>query len=418
MVLQNRWPAVCALLYAEAADSTRAIEALKAGALDFLQKPLDPVGLGEHIEAGLRISREIHAPGRPDAPRERPIEHFVGQSPAMKDVYKRIGLIAPRDINVLITGESGTGKELVARAIVQHSQRAATSYLAVNCAAIPETLLESELFGHEKGAFTGAESRRIGTFEQCHGGTLFLDEVGDIPLATQAKLLRVLQENTIQRLGSTSTVTCDVRILAATHQPLEQRIAQGSFRQDLYYRLKVASIHLPPLRERDIDVVLLAHQFVQRFNRQFGTTVRSFAPETLPLLLNYAWPGNVRELENAIKSALVVARGSVLQPEFLPEHLLNGAAGPRPPGPAIPPSDARNTAALRSSVEQLLRQPHLRGRVFHTAVAQTERHLIRAGLETTGGKLSHTADLLGISRTTLRKKMGELGISTTVQLAS
>jgi two-component system nitrogen regulation response regulator GlnG len=342
-------------------------------------------------------------------------DRIVGQSPAMKEVYKLIGLVAPRDVNVLITGESGTGKELVARAIVHHSLRKDGPFLAVNCAAIPETLLESELFGHEKGAFTGADVRRIGKFEQCHGGTLFLDEVGDIPVSTQAKLLRVLQDNKIQRLGGAEVIRCDVRIIAATHQSLERLIQEQRFRQDLLYRVKVASIDVPPLREREVDVVLLAHYFVDRHKRGLGVHIQSFAPETLPILLKYPWPGNVRELENAMKSALVVARGPVLRPEFLPEHVRKGAeAGPPSDSTAQAPEAESPAGQLRSVAESLIAQPALRGRLYDTASAMIEREIIRVCLERTRGQVAPAARLLGISRTTLRKKMARHGIRATV----
>jgi two-component system nitrogen regulation response regulator GlnG len=416
--LRKRHPRACVLLYTEPADSEQAIEAIKHGALDYLLRPIAPQALLEHIRKALRVSRDIRVPTvyeRPDD--DRTVERIIGQSPAMTEVYKLIGRIAPRDVNVLITGESGTGKELVARAILHHSHRRDQPYLAVNCAAIPETLLESELFGHEKGAFTGASTRRIGKFEQCDGGTLLLDEVGDIPLATQAKLLRVLQDNSFQRLGGAEVISCDVRIICATHQPLEKLIEERRFRQDLYYRLKVACVDVPPLREREVDVVLLAHQFVRRYNRSLGTEVRSFAPELLPLLLSYTWPGNVRELENAIKSALVVAQGSVLRPDFLPEHILRGGspdaatrAGRRRTKGQVASDEARALA------QKLVTQPSLAGKLHETATAAVEREVIRACLEQTHGKLAPAAKLLGISRTTLRRKMAEYVIQTSTSI--
>jgi two-component system nitrogen regulation response regulator GlnG len=382
------------------------------------------------LDSALRLGRDILLPAVYEKPEEdRSIARIIGQSPAMKEVYKLIGLIAPRDINVLITGESGTGKELVARAILHHSPRRDRPFLAVNCAAIPETLLESELFGHEKGAFTGADMRRIGKFEQCSGGTLLLDEIGDIPLPTQAKLLRVLQDGSFQRLGGTQTIRCSVRILAATHQPLEELIARRQFRQDLYYRLKVASIHVPALREREVDVVLLAHHFVNDCNRQLGTKVRRFAPETLPLLLNYSWPGNVRELENTIKSALVVARGSVLRPESLPMVLRQAGpsaataarAGMDAPANGAPHEDTRLLAnrggrALRETVAGLLAGTHHTGQLYRQAMELMERAVIRAAVERTRGNMAGAARLLGISRTTLRVKMEQFELNATVKV--
>jgi len=417
--VQQRVSRACIVLYGGAGSSERAIEAIKRGAVDYLVQPFNSEQLARQLDNALRVSHDIRVPAVYDKPepREADVDRIVGQSPAMQDMYKAIGRIAPRDINVLITGESGTGKELVARAILHHSARRDKPFLAVNCAAIPETLLESELFGHEQGAFTGADHRRIGKFEQCSGGTLFLDEIGDIPLATQAKLLRVLQDQTFQRLGGSETITCDVRIIAATHQSLEQLIERRAFRQDLFYRLNVASIHVPPLREREVDAVLLAHYFVERYKGQFRTEVRAFAPDTLRVLLRYPWPGNVRELENAIKAALVMARGPVLRPEFLPEAIQSGAPGSDVPPTTAPstgsPEDASAGEALLQLAARLLDEPSTAGQVHSTAIARLEAALIRAALRRHRGRVAPAARQLGISRTTLRKKMDELGIDIT-----
>ncbi len=416
--LRQDHPRACVLLYAEPADSEQAIEAIKQGALDYLVTPIQPDTLVPHLKDALRISRDMRVPAVYEEPKDDDaVDRIIGQSPAMRDVYKLIGLIAPRDVNVLITGESGTGKELIARAILHHSPRKHQPFLAVNCAAIPETLIESELFGHEKGAFTGATLRRVGKFEQCHGGTLFLDEIGDIPPATQAKLLRVLQDQTFQRLGGSKMITSDVRIVGATHQPLEKLIAEGRFRQDLYFRLKVASIDVPPLREREVDAILIAHQLVRRYNRNFGTDIRSFSPEVLPVLLKYPWPGNVRELENAIKAALVVARGTVMRLEFLPEHIRKAAqraSSPATPGAAAavePP-----TGEARAIAQKLAAQPALDGQLYDAATAMIEREIIRVALERCDGQLAPAARLLGMSRTTLRKKIASHGIRTSTSV--
>jgi len=417
-VVREQLPRACFLLYTAPAGSEQAIEAIKRGALDYLVTPIETKLLAQHIGEALRISRDIHVPAVYEEPDDDgAVERIIGQSPAMREVYKLIGRIAPRDVNVLITGESGTGKELIARAILHHSPRKDRPFLAVNCAAIPETLIESELFGHERGAFTGAAHRRIGKFEQCDGGTLFLDEVGDISLGTQAKLLRVLQDNSFQRLGGGELITSDVRIVSATHQPLETLIKEKRFRQDLYFRLKVASIDVPPLREREVDVVLLAHQFVRRYNRSLGTNIRSFSPDVLPVLIKYPWPGNVRELENAIKAALVVARGSVLRLEFLPQHVRPGAAV----SPADVPHTERMTAVsptgeARSVAEKLASQPGLAGKLHDTATAMVEREIIRVCLERTRGQLAPAAKMLGISRTTLRKRIAHYEIRTTTSV--
>ena len=310
---------------AKAADA--AIEAMKQGAYDYLFKPLDLHQLRRVVGEALEVARRMREPAviaetTPDPDVDGAI---VGSCPAMREVYKAIGRVAAQDVPVLITGESGTGKELVARAIYQHGPRAKAPFLALNCAAIPENLLESELFGHEKGAFTGAERRRIGKFEQCSGGTLFLDEIGDMPLASQAKVLRLLQEQAFERVGGNETVRTDVRLIAATHRDLEAWSAEGKFRPDLYYRLGVFTIHLPPLRERGDDLPMLVHHYVRRFNRELSRDVREVTPETMERLCSYPWPGNIRELQSVVKQALLRATGPVLVPAFLPESL----GGPR-----------------------------------------------------------------------------------------
>jgi DNA-binding NtrC family response regulator len=273
---------------------------------------------------------------------------IIGRCPAMQEVYKGIGRVAGQDMTVLITGESGTGKELVARAIYQHSRRAGGPFLAINCAAIPEHLLESELFGHEKGAFTGADRRRIGKFEQCSGGTLFLDEIADMSPLTQSKMLRLLQEQRFERLGGNETIQSDVRLLAATNQNLEQLVGRGLFRQDLYYRLSGYTLRLPPLRERGDDLILLVHHYVRRFNRELGKDVQQVAPEAFELLRQYAWPGNIRELQSVLRQALVKAVGPILLPDFLPASLRNH--GPAP----LSADDPDSFAALGVFIEERL----------------------------------------------------------------
>src|SRR4029077_4078082 len=306
---------------AKTADA--AIEAMKQGAYDYLFKPLDPQQLRRVVGEALEVARRMREPAvvAETAPDPDVDGAIVGSCPAMREVYKAIGRVAAQNVPVLITGESGTGKELVARAIYQHGPRAKAPFLALNCAAIPENLLESELFGHEKGAFTGADRRRIGKFEQCSGGTIFLDEIGDMPLALQAKMLRVLQEQAFERVGGNETVGTDVRLIAATHRDLEAWSAEGKFRPDLYYRLGVFTIHLPPLRQRADDLPLLVHHYVHRFNRELSRDVREVSPEAMERLCNYTWPGNIRELQSVLKQALLCATGPVLVPAFLPESV-------------------------------------------------------------------------------------------------
>ena len=300
-----------------------AIEAMKLGAYDYLVKPLDVGQLQQVVAQAFEISQLMHVPAVvEDAVRsEYQTDRLIGSGPAMQAICKKIGRVAPQDVNVLILGESGTGKELVARAIYHHSQRSQAAFLAINCAAIPETLLENELFGHERGAFTGADRQRIGKFEQCNGGTLFLDEIGDMPAHTQAKILRLLQEKRFERLGGNESISVDVRIVAATNQNLDVMIEQGRFRTDLYYRLRGTTLFLPPLRERREDIAELAHYFLFRHNRRLSTAVQSISQEAMELLENYDWPGNVRELQNTIHEALIASAGPTILPDFLPAEL-------------------------------------------------------------------------------------------------
>src|SRR5205807_10672946 len=265
------------------------------GAYDYLFKPLDLHQLRRVVGEALDVARRMRQPAVvAETAADPDVEGaIVGSCPAMREVYKAIGRVAAQDVPVLITGESGTGKELVAHAINQHGPRAKAPFLALNYAAIPENLLESELFGHEKGAFTGADRRRIGKFEQCHGGTLFLDEIGDMPPVTQAKMLRVLQEQAFERVGGKETIRTDVRLIAATHRDLAAWSAEGKFRPDLYYRLGVFTIHLPPLRERDDDLPLLVQHYLRRYSRELGREIREVAPEAMEHLRNYPWPGNI-----------------------------------------------------------------------------------------------------------------------------
>jgi two-component system nitrogen regulation response regulator GlnG len=313
---------------------------------------------------------------------------------------KQIGRVAPQDVNVLILGESGTGKELVARAIYQHSKRSEKPFLAINCAAIPETLVESELFGHEKGAFTGADQQRVGKFEQCRDGTILLDEIGDMPPAVQAKMLRVLEEQTFERVGGNQPIRTRVRVLAATNQDLERLTAAGRFRGDLYYRLKVATIRVPPLRDRREDIPELAHHFLFRFAREASRDVRGFAPEALEKLQRHDWPGNVRQLQNAVQAAVYQTSGWTILASDLPA--LTADTSPGPPAGAPTPLD------LVGTIEAFLRDgaKDVHGRV----TALVERELIIRALRYTHGHQAQASELLGINRTTLRHKLRELGI--------
>jgi two-component system nitrogen regulation response regulator GlnG len=382
-----------------------AIEAMKHGAYDCLFQPLDLPLLRRVVAEALDVARRMRQPAmaekaETDADAEPAL---VGTCPVMGEVYKAIGRVAAQDVPVLITGESGTGKELVARAIHQHSRRADKPFLAINCAAIPENLLESELFGHEKGAFTGADRRRIGKFEQCSGGTLFLDEVGDMPPAQQGKVLRLLQEQAFERVGGSETVRTNVRLIAATHRDLKGWSAEGKFRPDLYYRLGVFIIHLPPLRERGDDLALLVRHYVRRFSRELGREVRQVAPEALKRLRRYPWPGNIRELQSVLKQALLRASGPILLPAFLPETL----GGPNEAAPAPP-------AEHEPGVETLVVRHRLGSDVcdlYTETHRQLDRLLLARVLEFTQGSQQRAALLLGIARQTLRVKLRNLGLS-------
>jgi two-component system nitrogen regulation response regulator GlnG len=389
------------IVVAAAPRADAAIAPIKQGAYDCLFKPLDLPLLRRVVGEAINIARRTRRPAvtaeiaaDPDAE-----SGIVGTCPAMIELYKAIGRVAAQDVPVLITGESGTGKELVARAIHQHGARAGAPFLALNSAAIPENLLESELFGHEKGAFTGADRRRIGKFEQVSGGTLFLDEVGDMPLSLQAKLLRVLQEQAFERVGGNETIRTDVRLIAATHRDLKAWSADGRFRPDLYYRLGVFTIHLPPLRERGNDLPLLVRHYLLRFSRELGREVLAVAADALERLRGYPWPGNVRELQSVLKQAILRAHGPVLLSDFLPE---------------LPERSAMPEAA---SLESMDAETFLRRRLRHGARdlhAESHRELDRVllprVLEATGGNQQEAARRLGIARETLRRRLRELGI--------
>jgi DNA-binding NtrC family response regulator len=384
-----------------------AIEAMKQGAYDYLFKPLDLQQLRRVVGEALEVAQRMRQPALIAETLSDPdVEGaIVGSCPAMREVYKAIGRVAAQDVPVLITGESGTGKELVARAIYQHSPRAKAPFLALNCAAIPENLLESELFGHEKGAFTGADRRRIGKFEQCSGGTLFLDEIGDMPMASQAKVLRLLQEQAFERVGGNETVRTDVRLIAATHRDLAAWSAEGKFRPDLYYRLGVFTIDLPPLRERGDDLPMLVQLYLRRFSRELGREVREVAPEAMERLRSYSWPGNIRELQSVLKKALLQARGTILLPAFLPE-LLGGHSRPAPLSP--PPEKCPGLEAFIG-----LRLRPGTGDLYAQAHQELDRILLARVLEHTHGSQHQAARVLGIARKTLRLRLRQLGLNIT-----
>ena len=384
-----------------------AIEAMRRGAFEYLFKPLDLDRLEEVVTEALEVVRLMREPTVVTETASPTVEDvrgdaIVGRCPAMGDVYKAIGRVADQNVIVLINGESGTGKELVARAIYHHSGRSDKPFLAINCAAIPESLLESELFGHEKGAFTGADRRRIGKFERCNGGTIFLDEIGDMPLATQGKILRLLQDQKFERVGGNETIQTDVRVIAATNRDLKALSEQGKFRPDLYYRLSVFTIRLPPLRERGNDLPMLVNYYLRRFSRELGKEVREVAPETMERLRKCAWPGNIRQLQSVVKQALLHATGSVLIPAFLRSA---ETAAETPPGAASQEGSAAFTTFIRRRLES--------GSTDLNAEAQLEvdRVLLPAVLEFTDANQFQAAKILGLSRQTLRQRLRNIGRS-------
>jgi two-component system nitrogen regulation response regulator GlnG len=384
-------------------QSDLAIEALKGGAFDYLSKPFDLRKVDESIRQALETRRKMVVAvqvGDDASTGAVPGDKLVGMSPIMQEVYKAIARIAPHDVSVLIQGETGTGKELVARAIYQHSRRAGQPFLAINCAAIPETLLESELFGHERGAFTGADRQRIGKFEQTAGGTTLLDEIGDMPLNLQAKLLRVLEQRQFQRLGGTETLIADVRILAATHRRLDEAVAAGQFRADLFYRLNVCTIELPALRERLEDLPLLVQQGMKRAGEETGLPIKSLATDIWSVLQAHSWPGNVRELFNALKYAILHSRGPQILVEDLPATLRKHSQNLSREATSDWPDAAFVAERLAADTRSLQRD------VFE----RVEQALLKQVMAYTGGNLSRAANILGVTRGHLRKKLRQHGL--------
>ncbi len=416
-----------------------AIEAMKYGAFDYIMKPFDPAKVLALAENAIKAHADMRAVRdyKPTINSEDYKEGIVGASPVMQDVFKVIGQVTASDVTVMITGESGTGKELVARSIWKHSHRAGKPFIAVNCAAIPDNLIESELFGHEKGSFTGATGQRLGKFELCDGGTIFLDEIGDMALATQTKILRVLQQGEIQRVGGTETIKVDVRILAATNKDLEEMVKAKTFREDLYYRLNVVRIKMPPLRERQDDIPQIVDFCLQNLVKQRKARSSKVAPEAMAVLTRYRWPGNVRELENVVYRSAVIAQGDTILLKDLPAEIVEAAGGvpvqPASPAPSVslapvaptpaaapveptpaapaPASAPAAPAAAAQTVEQALD-------FLHTALAvgpepileRLEREMIVRVLKAENGNHARAAEKLGITRATLRKRVDEMGL--------
>jgi nitrogen regulation protein NR(I) len=389
-----------------------AIEAMKLGAYDYLLKPFDVPRLKQIVLNALKAARDMRqvVSYQPLLESEDYDVGIIGRSEPMQNVFKIVGQLAGSTATALITGESGTGKELVARAVYHHSKRNGQPFLAINCAAIPENLLESELFGHEKGAFTGASAQRIGKFEQCNDGTIFLDEIGDMTLSTQAKILRVLQSGSFERVGGNQPIKVDVRVIAATHRPLEQAVAAREFREDLFYRLNVVRIHIPPLRDRREDIPLLINYFLKKFGLGLGRPPKSIAASAVGMLERFNWPGNVRELENVIQRAIVMAKGDVILSDDLPP-LISNAMAPviEKLSVAVAAATEEERPADLSVITRTLFQwarenPKLK------ILPAVERELIIQALLDTKGNQVRAAKLLGITRATLRKRVEKFQI--------
>ncbi len=423
--LRTSAPKCMVILMTAFGTTQTAIEAMKFGAFDYVIKPFDSKKIVTIVDHAMKAWTDLHAAGdayRPLLNREDYKEGIVGQSEPMQEVFKIIGQVAASDVTVMITGESGTGKELVARCLWQHSHRSKGPFIAVNCAAIPENLIESELFGHEKGSFTGATAQRSGKFELCDGGTIFLDEIGDMTLSTQTKILRAIQEGEIQRVGGSETLKVNVRLIAATNKDLEKLVADKQFREDLYYRLNVVRIKLPPLRDRRDDIPALVDFMLQRLANEKKIRVRKVSPEALVALCSLNWPGNVRELENTIYRSGVVAQGDTVLLKDLPREILLAAQNAAPPTAAAPAPTAtpaeekapapaapvekvgeKNAAAtLAEACDAVYRLA--RAESGENILEKIEIALIERALKETEGNHAKAAALLGITRTTLRKR--------------
>jgi len=363
-----------------------AVEAMRLGAFDYIKKPFDNEDIRAVVGRAMDVARELAERGPGDVPAY--VRNIIGATPVMQEVHNLIRRVASTDSTILIHGESGTGKELVARAVYNCSSRSEEAFIVVNCGAFTESLLESELFGHVKGAFTGAVSHKKGLLEVAHRGTFFLDEVGDMSRQTQVKFLRVLEEREFMAVGSTETRRVDVRFITATNRDLEEAVADGSFREDLFYRLNVIPIHLPPLRERKEDIPLLAGHFLARYSRQMGKNVTAFSPDAMRFLTDYDWPGNVRELENTIQRAVALSRDSEITPADLVIKMRTGTPASQLMSRELPPE----------------------GVDLEERLAEVERAFIVQALERTGGNVTRAAELLGTSFRSLRYRISKLGV--------
>ncbi|MBL7048349.1 MAG: sigma-54-dependent Fis family transcriptional regulator [Nitrospira sp.] len=392
-VLKERYPDITVIIMTAHSTSEKAINAMKHGAYDYITKPFENEQLMALIEKAIIESR-ISTPVTFQEEAGGAGDKIIGRSSAMLDIFKKIGQVSGSDVTVLITGETGTGKELIARAIYHHSDRIKKPFLPVNCAAMPEALLESELFGHEKGAFTGADNRKIGRFEQCDTGTMFLDEIGEMPPQIQAKWLRVLQDGCFHRLGGKDLIKTDVRIIAATNQDMHHLVEDKKFREDLFWRLNVVSIHIPPLRERRDDIESITHYLIHKYNAEYGKSIKGISDDLMKTFMRYEWPGNVRELQGVIQRGMVMCQKdhlSIDDCELRDRIVSNG-------------SESQDLDSLLSAAADLLLKKGGPG-VYKDGIAVFERMLINKALEKTGNNQVLTSRLLGISRNTLRSKI-------------
>lgn len=398
-------------------DSATAIKAMQLGGYDYVTKPLDLPSLTDLVEQAIETRRMMSTPvGLPMGEDPQPdSEAFVGRSAAMVEVFKAIGRVAAQDVPVLIRGESGTGKELVARAVYQNSNRNDECFMSINCAALPDALLESELFGHEKGAFTGADKQRIGKFEACTGGTIFLDEIGDMSPLVQSKVLRLLQQQEFERVGGNETIKTNVRIITATNLDLDQMVEDGDFREDLYYRLNGLTINLPPLRQRDQDIELLLKHYLNVWAKKMQRTdCEGISPEALAVLKAYEWPGNVRELQSVVRQSLLNATGPVIVPSFLPAEVTGNSTGK-----GTPTGSGRNSTGTPSDLAPFVNEQLSAGTedLYAETVEQMERYLMTRVLQFVDGNQTKAAQMLGITRGKVRDRVKQFGISLDKKVA-
>jgi len=402
--IKIEFPLLPVIIMTAFSDLDSAVSAFQGGAFEYLPKPFDVPRAVELIQRAISHSER-------EVPSERLVSstpEMMGQAPAMQDVFRAIGRLSQSNVNVLITGESGTGKELVARALHKHSPRINGAFVAINAAAIPKDLLESELFGHERGAFTGAQAMRRGRFEQAEGGTLFLDEIGDMPLELQTRLLRVLSDGHFYRVGGTSAIKANVRVIAATHQDLERRVQQGEFREDLFHRLNVIRLRLPALRERRLDVPMLTQHFLQLSAKQLGVEVKRISQSAQELLANFSFPGNVRQLENICHWLMVMAPAQLIESKDLPPEVCGSPSPNQTAQPSIVAQSANWETSVQALTVELMQAqtPH----VWSELSKRFETAMIQAALLHTGGRKVEAATMLGMGRNTMTRKIQELGL--------